>query len=128
MRSHVLLLTTITLCCGCHASMPSEPSDDAPAAPEPSIDDVPVTPIGFDAYRSWQRMFQLRIGTRTMMSSTYDRCGGNEGADASHFLRQEAPTRNVTLDVDGPGVLYFVRTNHWHGSPWHYGIDGRDHA
>ena len=34
---------------------------------------------------------------------------------------------NVTLDVEGPGVLYFVRTNHWHGSPWHYEIDGVDH-
>src|SRR5690606_33044799 len=26
----------------------------------------------------------------------------------------------------GPGVLYFVRTNHHHGSPWHYEIDGDD--
>ena len=33
---------------------------------------------------------------------------------------------NVALDVAGPGVLYFVRTNHWHGSPWHYVVDGVD--
>src|SRR5207244_2614862 len=34
---------------------------------------------------------------------------------------------NVVLDVEGPGVLYFVRTNHWHGSPWRYVVDGREH-
>ena len=39
-----------------------------------------------------------------------------------------ADDRNVTLDVEGPGVLYFVRTNHWHGSPWHYVVDGTDHV
>ena len=61
------------------------------------------------------------------MRSTYDRRGGNEGADASHFLYQQADDFNVALDVAGPGVLYFVRCNHWHGSPWHYEIDGRDH-
>jgi len=61
------------------------------------------------------------------MRSTYDRRGGNEGADASHFLYQLADDRNVTLDVQGPGVLYFARYNHWHGSPWHYEVDGRDH-
>jgi hypothetical protein len=61
------------------------------------------------------------------MRSTYDRRGGNEGADASHFLYQLADDRNVTLDVAGPGVLYFARYNHWHGSPWHYEVDGMDH-
>jgi hypothetical protein len=24
-------------------------------------------------------------------------------------------------------VLYFARYNHWHGSPWHYEVDGTDH-
>ena len=61
------------------------------------------------------------------MRSTYDRSGGNEGADASHFLYQEADNFNVALDVEGPGVLYFARDNHWHGSPWHYEVDGTDH-
>ena len=61
------------------------------------------------------------------MRSTYDRRGGNEGADASHFLYQLADDYNVTLDVAGPGVLYFARYNHWHGSPWHYNVDGADH-
>ena len=46
-------------------------------------------------------------------------------ADASHFLYQERDDFNVTLDVAGPGVLYFARYNHWHGSPWHYEVDGR---
>src|SRR5512135_981199 len=61
------------------------------------------------------------------MRSTYDRRGGNEGADASHFLYQRADDFNVSLDVAGPGVLYFSRYNHWHGSPWHYEVDGIDH-
>jgi hypothetical protein len=60
------------------------------------------------------------------MRSTYDRAGGNEGADASHFLYQLADDKNVTLDVEGAGVLYFARYNHWHGSPWHYIVDGND--
>ncbi len=66
----------------------------------------------------------LRIGARTYMRSTYDRAGGNEGADASHFIRQESDGTFTTLDVTGTGVLSFVRTNHWHGSPWHYTVDG----
>ena len=61
------------------------------------------------------------------MRSTYDRRGGNEGADASHFLYQLADDDNVTLDVAGPGILYFVRYNHWHGSPWRYVVDGVEH-
>ena len=61
------------------------------------------------------------------MRSTYDRRGGNEAADASHFLYQLNDQSNVTLDVQGPGVLYFARYNHWHGSPWHYEVDGVDH-
>ncbi len=61
------------------------------------------------------------------MRSTYDRSGGNEGADASHFLYQLADDFNVSLDVEGPGVFYFARYNHWHGSPWHYVVDGADH-
>ncbi len=62
------------------------------------------------------------------LRSTYDRRGGNESADASHFLYQTADDFNVTLDVEGPGVLYFARYNHWHGSPWHYVVDGVDHV
>ena len=89
--------------------------------------DPPVIPTGFDAYRMWERWPMQRIGARAYMRSTYDRRGGNEGADASHFLYQEADDFNVTLDVAGPGVLYFARYNHWHGSPWHYEVDGKDH-
>jgi len=61
------------------------------------------------------------------MRSTYDRRGGNEGSDASHFLYQLADDNNVALDVAGPGILYFARYNRWHGSPWHYVVDGTDH-
>lgn len=88
---------------------------------------LPVIPIGLDAYRQWDRWPYQRIGARAYMRSTYDRSGGNEGADASHFLFQLADDFNVTLDLEGPGVLTFVRFNHWHGSPWHFVVDGADH-
>src|SRR5437868_973193 len=92
------------------------------AADEPS-----AIPVGLDAYRQWERWPYLRTGMRAYMRSTYDRRGGNEAADASHFLYQLADDDNVTLDVAGSGVLYFARYNHWHGSPWHYEVDGIDH-
>src|SRR6202166_1907370 len=88
----------------------------------------PVVPAGLDAYRLWERWPYQRIGVRAYMRSTYDRAGGNERADASHFLYQLAGDFNVSLDVQGPGVLYFARYNHWHGSPWHYEVDGEDHV
>jgi hypothetical protein len=87
----------------------------------------PVIPVGADAYLRWDLWPYQRIGARAYMRSTYDRRGGNEGADASHYLYQLRDDFNVTLDVAGPGVLYFVRYNHWHGSPWHYEVDGADH-
>jgi hypothetical protein len=90
-------------------------------------EEPPVIPIGLDAYRQWERWPYQRIGARAYVRSTYDRTGGNEGADASHFLYQQADDFNVTLDVEGPGMLYFARYNHWHGSPWHYEVDGTDH-
>lgn len=64
---------------------------------------------------------------RAYMRSTYDRSGGNENADASHFLFQLADDFNVTLDLEGQGIVVFTRYNHWHGSPWHYVVDGKDH-
>ena len=87
---------------------------------------LPIIPIGTDAYLQWDRIPYLRIGMRAYMRSTYDRTGNNRTADASHYLYQEAEDFNVTLDVKSPGVLYFVRTNHFHGSPWHYEVDGKD--
>lgn len=89
--------------------------------------ELPPIPIGLDAYRQWDKWPQLRVGARAYMRSTYDRRGNNESADASHFLYQLADDFNVTLDVEGPGVLCFARYNHWHGSPWHYVVDGTDH-
>ncbi|MGH9472596.1 MAG: DUF2961 domain-containing protein [Terriglobales bacterium] len=87
----------------------------------------PPIPVGWDAIQMWQRWPYLRIGARAYLRSTYDRKGGNEGADASHFLYQLNDGFNVTLDVEGAGVLYFERFNHWHGSPWHFVVDGADH-
>src|SRR5262245_31301413 len=88
---------------------------------------MPVIPVGLDSYLMWDRWAYQRIGARAYMCSTYDRSGGNEGADASHFLYQLADDFNVTMDVEGPGILHFARYNHWHGSPWHYVVDGVDH-
>src|SRR6204780_1243864 len=89
--------------------------------------DAAPIPVGLDAYRAWDQWPRQSIGMRAYMRSTYDRRGGNEGADASHFLYQLADDYNVTLDVEGAGILYFARFNHWHGSPWHYVVDGTDH-
>lgn len=106
----------------------SAPKSAPESAPRPSrADPTPMIPVGLDAYRMWDRWAYQRIGARAYMRSTYDRSGGNRTADASHFLYQEAEDFNVTLDVEGKGVLYFVRTNHWHGSPWHYEVDGVGH-
>jgi hypothetical protein len=99
----------------------------SPASVSAESDEPPIIPIGLDAYRQWERWPYQRIGARAYMRSTYDRSGGNEGADASHFLYQQADDFNVSLDVEGPGILYFTRYNHWHGSPWHYEVDGADH-
>ena len=87
----------------------------------------PVIPVGLDAYRQWERWPYQRIGARAYMRSTYDRAGGNEGADASHFLYQTGGRFQCQPGCRGRrAMLYFVRTNHWHGSPWHYVVDGSD--
>jgi hypothetical protein len=87
---------------------------------------IPLIPVGTDAYIMWNRWPQQLIGTRAYMRSTYDRRGANEGADASHFLFVNEETYNVTVDVKGTGVLYFFRANHWHGSPWRFIADGTE--
>jgi hypothetical protein len=94
--------------------------------PSLRADEPPVLPVGVDAYRLWDQWPEQRIGQRAYMRSTYDRSGGN--ADASNFLFQLGEKANVTLDVAGPGVVVFMRYNHWHGSPWHYIVDGTDHV
>jgi len=83
------------------------------------------SPVGMEAYRRWDLLPQQRIGVRAYMRSTYDRM--SKGTDAGHFLFMNQEDENVTLDVKGRGVLYFFRANHWHGSPWHFTIDGKDH-
>src|SRR6476659_8443873 len=86
----------------------------------------PTIPIGADAITQWQRWPYLRIGVRPYMRSTFDRSGGNDNADAAHFIRQVDDTHNVALDENGPGILWFARYNHWHGSPWQYRVDGKE--
>ncbi len=91
-------------------------------------DDLPKLPVGLDTYRMWDQWPVQRIGMRTYMRSTYDREGGNQSADASHYLFANEEDHNVSLDVKGKGVLYFFRANHWHGSPWHFIADGHDYV
>src|ERR1700742_1466463 len=76
----------------CSTPQPKPPLPAAPPLPEAGPGDtyIPSIPIGYDAFRAWDQWPRLRIGTRTTMRSTYDRAGGNEGADASHFLRVTA--------------------------------------
>ncbi|MFS4454955.1 DUF2961 domain-containing protein [Maribacter sp. 2304DJ31-5] len=88
--------------------------------------DIPTVPIADDAYLQWERLPYHKIGVRGYMRSTYDRRGNNYFSDAGHFLYQESDAFNVTLDVKNPGILYFKRTNFFHGSPWHYETDGED--
>ena len=121
-RTSRLLVTAgiLVLCC-----MPEICRCGDPAALMQS-DEPPIVPVGLDAYRMWDKLPCHRIGVRAYMRSTYDREGNNRSADASHYLYQQSDEFNVALDVEGPGVLYFKRTNHWHGSPWHYEVDGED--
>jgi hypothetical protein len=88
----------------------------------------PVLPVGLDAYRMWDHWADQRIGERAYMRSTYDRTGGNVDSDASNFLFQLSNDASVPLDVEGAGVLCFSRFNHWHGSPWNFILDGKDHV
>src|SRR5687768_11204324 len=110
------LVVAVVLLAGAGRVLAAEPDESAP-----------VVPVGLDAYRMWDRWPYQRIGVRAYMRSTYDRLGGNHHADASSFLYQESDHFNVTLDVEGAGILYFARYNHWHGSPWRYVVDGTEH-
>jgi hypothetical protein len=86
----------------------------------------PQIPFGLDAITQWERWPYLRIGVRCYMRSTFDRTGGNDNADAAHFIRQIDDMHNVVLDETGPGILWFARFNRWHGSPWQYLVDGKE--
>ena len=105
-------------------SLPLQPGQGGTALP--GISEPPVIPIGDDAFLRWERWPVLRLGVRAYMKSTFDRTGGNHFADAAHYLRQLDDQHSVALDEAGPGILWFVRHNHWHGSPWSYTVDGRE--
>ena len=98
-----------------------------PPPPPAHVHELPEVPVGLDAYRQWDRWARQRIGVRAHLRSTYDRTGGNERADASHFLYLLPGDVCVPLHVEGRGVLYFARYNHWHGSPWTYEVDDTKH-
>ncbi|MGC1275460.1 MAG: glycoside hydrolase family 172 protein [Planctomycetaceae bacterium] len=121
----ILRLTWIVLLVPAFSPVCLGGSNTQPRA-EQDASEPPVIPIGPDAFLQWERWPYLRMGVRASMKSTFDRTGGNHNADAAHFLRQLDDGRNVALDEAGPGILWFVRHNHWHGSPWHYHVDGRE--
>ncbi len=88
-----------------------------------------AVPVGWDAIthglETWP---QQRLGIRAMVRSTFDRAGGNEAADSSHYLYFN-DSRAVAMSLKGTrGCLYFCRFNHWHGSPWNFAVDGAIHA
>jgi hypothetical protein len=96
------------------------------AEPLSDSQEPPVIPISHDAFLQWDRWPALRLGVRAYVRSTFDRTGGNHFADAAHYIRQIDDHHSVAVDEQGPGILWFVRHNHWHGSPWSYTVDGRD--
>jgi hypothetical protein len=129
-------LAVVSVACSGRPLVGARPSLADASAPDAATDAgradlpplaLPTFPVGYDALRDLETWPVLRFGARTYMRSTYDRSGGNEAADASHFLRRERDGTFTTLDVEGAGLLSFVRTNHWHGSPWHYVVDGAEH-
>ena len=67
--------------------------------------ELPETPIAYDAYRHWDRWSQLRIGVRATMRSTRDRSGGNETVCGNHFLYQESADSNVVAESLDPGKM-----------------------
>eukprot|EP01043_Picozoa_sp_COSAG02_P081627 COSAG02_NODE_20040_length_851_cov_0.703457_2_plen_169_part_01 len=88
-----------------------------------------AVPVGWDAIthglETWP---QQRLGVRAMVRSTFDRAGGNEAADSSHYLYINN-SRAVAMSLEGTrGCLYFCRFNHWHGSPWNFAVDGVIHT
>ncbi|MEO5978661.1 MAG: DUF2961 domain-containing protein [Chryseolinea sp.] len=111
----ICVVTAVTSCNFCEAQSKQKNN--------PKTDKYTI-PVGLDAYRYWDRWPMQRIGVRAYMRSTYDRAGGNN--DMSNFLFMKEEDYNVTLDVAGKGVLYFFRSNFWHGSPWHFNVDTSD--
>jgi hypothetical protein len=128
----VLALVTAGAC-GSRSSVAPSNQGDAGAGSDASTDagdrgpqlSVPVLPVGMDAFRMWDQWPMQRIGMRAVMRSTYDRTGGNEASDASHFVR-ETPAYYVPFELEGAGEVRFFRANRWHGSPWHEVVDGAD--
>src|SRR5216683_2187244 len=65
-------------------------------------EEPPVIPVGLDAYRQWECWPYQRIGARAYMRSTYDRTGGNGGADASHFLYEVDGVDHLIQETSSP--------------------------
>ncbi len=119
-----LLETRLLVCLLILSGLGSSPVASGSATPD--TNEPPVIPLGYDALLQWSKWPVLRIGVRAILRSTFDRTGGNHFADAAHFIRQLDDDHSVALDEAGPGILWFVRHNHWHGSPWHYIVDGHE--
>lgn len=72
--------------------------------------EIPKIPIGLDSNRKRDQWPAQRIGVCAFIKSTFDRTGGYESADASHFLFAHEENHNITLDLIDKGVFYFFPT------------------
>ncbi len=77
------------------------------ACPAIRASEPPTIPVGLNAYRQWDH-WAISTSRRAFLRSTYDRRGGNEGADACHCLYQEADcfrnwagVKSVTMRIAG---------------------------
>ena len=95
-----------------------------------AADEPPVIPVGLDAYRMWDHWADQRIGQRTYMREHLRSCQRRKYVCRRQQLRfiKSPMAQSITLDLQGPGIVTFMRYNHWHGSPWHYTVDGVDHV
>jgi len=73
--------------------------------------DEPVRDVGYflKRLRTLDHLPELE-NTRTAMSSTWDRSGGN--IDGFDYKRIEADGRNILLDVKGPGCIHRIMAAH----------------
>ena len=86
-RARVVVVGIVIAALFVIAAHPARAADDAT---EP-----PVVPVGFDAYRQWDKWPLQRIGARAYMRSTYDRRGRNEGGQRDQSVAMGADDRDL---------------------------------
>lgn len=114
----LIALTTVAIFMAC--MMPLE------------ADTPPIIPVGLDAYLMWDHWCDQRIGQRTYMAATTDPAAQNNDPGNFRFQINDpnytTDVLSIPMDLQGPGVVVFMRYNYDHGSPWHFMIDGADNV